>query len=149
MLIKVLPNKVVEPKLWEAIKYAVVQTDAVEKEHRHAYLNNLLHELLCGKAFCFVHIGEEDRRIKALLIAKVVINDVYETQTFRVGIAYAFSHSSPAEWDDIVKTIKKIATSNKCSKISFVTNNFKILEIGIRNGFVEKSREYVFDLGGY
>lgn len=145
MLIRVLPNKI--PAIWETIKYAAVHVDAVDEAYRSVYLNNLLHDLLCGKAQCIAHISEAEGKIINILITREIIDDTCGQKHLVVGLAYAFERSQPEDWDRIIDVLKEIAAADNCSKVSFVTNNPKVLEIGSRNGFVELHRKYVYSLG--
>jgi len=149
MLIRVLPNKVVEPKLWEAIKYAAVQVDAVEENHRQAYLNNLLYGLLCGDMQCFLYMDDKLNKIKTVIITKIVTNEVYQKKIFCIGLAYAFEHIQSASWDKLMETLKKVAISEECSEMSLLTDNPKAAEIGIRSGYIKTWCEYNFSLGGF
>ena len=59
MIIKVLQSKV--PKIWDAIKLAIVNVNEMDEEKTTYYLNKVLHNLLSGKANCFLIVSDSNK----------------------------------------------------------------------------------------
>lgn len=146
MLIRIFASQI--PSHWEAIKYAAVKVDEVDAEYRPAYLNQLLHDLLCSKAHCFIRTDAEKTKIKAVIIVSVEINKIRMSKHLLLKLYYAFEKSSKFEWSENMVVAKEFALQEGCVGIAFTSRNPKIIELGVASGFVEVHKRYYIGIGG-
>lgn len=147
MLIRVLSHQV--PKVWEVIKYALVNTSSYEGEVLDKYLNSMLRQLLAGYTIC---VTELDADGNAALIA-IIREGVDEWSGDKIAYfdcLYSFSPASNDIWKMRFDEFKKYLINRKISKIVAYSSNSRIFEVCGYLGFVERNRVFEYDGGlGY
>lgn len=144
MVIRILPVQV--PQLWEAIKFACVQADEVNKEDMPSYFNELLHALLSDKAQCFLRLGD-DRTLLLLMITRIMIDKITGRKSLFVQALYSWKNVEDKEWQDDYRFIREFAKQEQCKRISFESRNPRVWQLAEVLGFRENLRRFVFDLG--
>jgi hypothetical protein len=145
MIVKLLPRQI--PVFWEAIKYAAINADEVDEEHRGAYLNELLHSLLGNKCLCFIKLDDE-RRLQTLLLVKFIVDTVSGEKSLFLLPIFSWKQLKPRDWEEDAVVVKEFAKHEGCKYISFESRNPKVWQLGESLGFQEISRQFKLDLGG-
>jgi hypothetical protein len=143
MAIQLTPDQI--PMFWEAIKYASINADQVEKDYRERYLNRLLYQLLSGKAQCFIRLGK-DRRLEAIAITKITIDEIRDEKSLFIGCLYSFKKVSTSYWKDDFESLKKLAKKNDCKFISCWIVNEKVSELAKIIGMEERFKSYILEV---
>ena len=144
MIIKVLQSKV--PKIWDAIKLAIVNVNELDEEKTTYYLNKVLHNLLSGKANCFLIVSDSNK-IKLIIITKIIVNDITVGRKLFVQLGYGYESSTQEEWNEGFDFVKQYARAEQCDGIQFKTRNPKVHKIGSMLGAKELYRYYEIKLG--
>lgn len=139
MAIQLTPDQI--PRFWEAIKWASVNSDYVEVEHRQTYLNHLLYLLLSGKAQCFVRLDEE-RKLKAIAITKVVVDEMTGKKGLLIRNVYSFQSHPTNEWIDDLNDLVKLAKKQDCSSIYAWSNNPQVERLAKSVNLKELTKSY-------
>jgi hypothetical protein len=145
MIIPVIPKRI--PKIWETIKFAATQADGIERG-LEAYLNDMLHALLSNKAQCFVRTNEKQTEIKAVIVTRLLFDKFTQEKYLLLQSYYAFEAASDQDWLENMEFAIDFSKKEKCSYISFTSNNERILELANLYGFKERNRKLDFRLGG-
>lgn len=144
MLIRLLSTQI--PRFWEVIKFAATKADRVSQENLYPYLNSLLHDLLSSRAQCFIRL-DESRILISVMITKVFVNKISNKKYLSIECLYSFKPIDNQEWVNTTDVLKKLAKSEECEYISFVSSNKRVWEIGEIGGFRELSREFIMNIG--
>lgn len=143
MVIKLTPSQI--PKLWEAIKYAVVHVNNLSDRDSPLYLCRLLHALLSSKAQCFVRINE-DRELLAICITKIIGDEITGEKSIFMECLYSFESASIDTWRQDKEIIMKFAKKEKCSKITAYSSNPRLFDIVEKLGFSERYRCFIMEV---
>jgi len=127
MIIRLTPSQV--PEYWELIKFGISEVESRSEEDLPFYFTHALYELLSGKAQCYFILEDETRIIKALLINRILSNQITGKLTLYTEYLYAFRRSDPEEYTNIVKLGCEFARNNNCEMYEFDSSNPKIWEI--------------------
>jgi len=150
MIIKVLPNRISHkhPELWELIKFAATSADGIKPEENQAYLNELLHALLCERAQCFLKTNKEQTIVKAVIITRLSRNKITEEKFLLLQCYYSFEKSTEKDWAENMAYAMEFAKQEGCSFISFESNNSRIIKLAEFFGFRERNRCLDYRFGG-
>lgn len=143
MTIKLLPDQV--PKLWNAIKFAAATIDRVSQEHLPNYLNKLLAELLSEKAQCFIRM-DETRHLLAIAITKISIDNVSGDRILTISCVYSFQKAALTDWNDDRELLRSFAIKSGCKRIVTCSNNQRVFDLALSNGFTEQYRCYALEV---
>jgi len=138
--IRLLPAQIT--KFWEIIKFAATKADRVEQENLPYYLNELLHSLLSDRAQCFIRL-DENRILISVMITKIMIDKISNKKYLSIECLYSFKPVNNQAWIETTDVLKKLAKSEKCEHISFVSKNKRVWQIGEISGFRELNREFI------
>lgn len=130
---------------WEVIKYVVKYSGRFSEDGLKACFNDLLYDLLNGKAQCFVKINDK-REIKALLVTRILYDKDYQVKYLHLNGMFAWEPSTPDEWKVVAKTVQDFAVKEGCAYVSFDTNVEKIANAGIANGWKLAYSTFVYSL---
>jgi hypothetical protein len=139
MSVKLLPYQI--PKLWNEIKFAFSTVNGISDGR---VLNKLLLNLLNDKAQCFVRT-DDNLQLMALMTSEIIIDGIDE-KCFVVTCLYSFKSTNQNQWSEDIEFIKRFAKAVGCKKITFQTNNPRISELGLSNGFKEDYRSYSIEV---
>lgn len=145
MIIRILPSQV--PQLWEAIKFACVQADEVNKEDMPSYFNELLHTLLSDKAQCFVRLGD-DRTLLMLAITRILVDKITGKKSLFIQGLYSWKSVEDGEWQEDFKFVREFAKHEQCKRISFESRNDRVWKIAGILGFKENLRKFTLNMEG-
>lgn len=144
-IIQVLPTQI--PTVWEQIKFAATKADEVDTKNLQQYLTKLLHELLNGKAQCFIRI-DDNRNLLALLITNLSCDKITGETFLYLKCIYSFQLANDETWARDMRFVVRFAKKEGCSYISFDSRHQRIYEINEKLGFKETSRSYRIGIGG-
>jgi hypothetical protein len=145
MVIKLLSSQI--PMFWEAIKFAAISADEIDKENWGVYLNKLLHSLLNDRSQCFVRLDNE-RRLLALLVTRFSIDRITNEKSLFIQALYSWKRTENKEWEEVLMFVRKFAENEKCKYISFESRNPRIWQLTAVFGFKEELRSFKLSLGG-
>ena len=143
MFIRLTPDQV--PRLWDAIKFAVLQIDDISKKNQALYLNRLLHALLSGKAWCIVRISE-DRELLGIGILRILDDDITGESAIFIECIYSFARTPINIWKEVLALTIKYAKKEKCSKITTYSSNPRVFKIAKELGFDERYRYFEMEI---
>lgn len=126
MAIKLTSDQI--PTFWEAIKFASVNADSIDKQYVGRYLNRLLYQLLSGKAQCFVRL-DEHRQLQALAIAKINEDEITDEKSLFIACLYSFEKVDVRFWQDDIRLLKKYAEKKGCTTITCWTISDKVAQL--------------------
>lgn len=144
MVIKLLPTQI--PVFWETIKFGCKNADIVQPKNYQVYFNELLHALLSDKAQCFIRLDEE-RKLLALLVTRIVVHKVTGEKSLLLQSAYSFKIVSQEIWRKDFKALLEVAKKTGCKSITFDASNMLIANRGLDVGFKEVTRSYEYIIG--
>ena len=152
MLIKLIstaqknqPSQIV--LFWDLIKYSCKNADIVQPQNYQVYFNELLHALLSDKAQCFVRLNE-DRKIIAILITRILGNKITGEKSFLLQSMYSFKVVPQEIWEKNFNILLKFAIKKGCKRITFNTSNKIIADRCCSFGCKEITRTYEYNIGG-
>lgn len=126
------------PQMWESIKYSAVSASYVEEEFRERFLNRLLYQLLSSKAQCFVRF-DEDRKLQAIALTKVEIDEIRDERSLFVMSLYSFVKVDDNTWKSDIEVLKRYAKKLRCKFITAWATSEKasnlVTMIGMRKRF--------------
>lgn len=137
MFIRVQSNQV--PLVWDSIKYAATNADRVNPKDLPAYLLNILYELLCDRAQCFVRYGE-DKILTGLVITKIMTDEMTKDKSLSIYSLYSFQSQDDGSWINDLKVVEKFAKNVGCKRILAYSNNPRVFELSQAIGFEERYR---------
>lgn len=143
MVIKLTPDQV--PRLWEAIKYAVIHVNNISDKDCSLYLQRLLHALLSSKAQCFVRMSE-DRELLAICITKIIGDEITGEKSIFISCLYSFESSSMDTWRKDKEIIIKFAKKEGCSKVTTYSSNPGIFNLAEKLGLSERYRCFIMEV---
>jgi len=132
---------------WDAIKYACIQADEIDKKDQASYFNELLQALLSDKAQCFV-ILDEQRILHGIAITRIVIDKVRDKKEVFLQIFYSMRTVNDEETKKYFKILLDLAKKTDCTNIVFSSRNQKIWYMANLVGCKETNRNFTFELGG-
>jgi len=148
MIIKLTPHQI--PEYWEVIKYGVASAERRTKEDLPYYLNQVLYELLSGKAQCYFVLEKETKIIKALIVNRIVKNLINGKSILYGEYLYAFQSSNIKEYVNLVKLSCEFAKQNGCETFEFYSSNptiWKIVEqTTLKFNLTNVERKYVVEV---
>ena len=133
------------PMFWEAIKFAVVQADEVEKDDVPAYLIILLNDLLSDKGQCFVRL-DSDRKLLGILVTKITADKFSGAKTLLLQALYSWKAVEGKEWEHDYPIVKEFAKHLKCKYITFESRYPRVWQLGKSVGFEEGLRSYTYKM---
>jgi hypothetical protein len=145
MPIMLMPDQV--PAFWEAIKYSVVSSNNIEKEHISNYLNRLLYTLLSGKSQCFARLDKE-RRLEAIAITNLATDAISDEKVLFVSCLYSFKKSPLEAWIEGMDLLKSFATEQNCKAITCRVVNEKAADLCKSLGMRHRSESLILNIGG-
>lgn len=145
MPLMLTPDQV--PSLWEAIKFSVVNSNNIEKEHVSNYLNRLLYNLLSGKSQCFVRLDKE-RKLEAIAITSISTDAISDEKVLFVSCLYSFRKSPIEEWLEGIEFMKTFAIEQDCRAITCRVVNEKAAELCKSLGMRHRSESLILNIGG-
>ena len=140
MRLRLLPKQV--PFFWDAIKFASVQADEVDKVDMPAYLLELLHALLSDKAQCFVRL-DENRTLVALLITRVLLDKITSEKYLSIQILYSWKTSGIRNREEDYIFVRQFAETEGCCYVSAATRQEAVYSLATQLGFKERLRTYI------
>lgn len=143
MITRVLPNNI--PKIWEVIKFTTSKTSGLEGNELQLYHIDLLHNLLNNKSQCFVRF-DEDRKITAVEISRIVSDEITKEKTLFLESLYSFVSVSVDEWQSNIDFIRKFAEKQECKKITTYTRISRVYDIVESIGFKERFRCFAMEV---
>ena len=143
MFIRLTPEQI--PRLWEAIKFAVLQIDDINKGDQALYLNRLLHALLSGKAWCIVRM-DEDRKLLGIGILRIIDDDITGESAIFIECIYSFARTPIDIWKEVLDLTIKYAKKEKCNKITTYSANPRVFDIAKELGFDERYRYFEMEV---
>jgi len=138
--VKLLPSQV--PSMWDAIKFASRKAHVTVEEELPKYLNKLLHDLLSGKAQCFVRLSDE-RRLMAMSVTRIILDEYTGDKLLHVDSLYAFESGDKEQWISDVKYGAKFAKAVGCNRIATCSTNDQASRLAELVGFKERYRYFV------
>lgn len=142
MFIQLLPRDI--PRYWELIKVAATAADEVEKSAIPAYLRNLLMELLCEKAQCWVRV--DDKEIALIYITRVLYNPQRDEKYLHIQVAYSWKRLPEELWNRDLQTLVRFAKREDCKYVGCMSRNPRIWEVVNNAGFSEATRVFAYRL---
>jgi len=143
MIIRLLATQI--SRHWDVIKYALQQVERLGVDDSARRFNHVFASLLSDKSQCFLkHI---DNEIQAVMITEIIENSIDKKRTNKVRLLYAFKPFTMDEWDELLKVLRKLAISEKCSTIMFETKHPKILTMAENRGFTNAFTTMVYAIG--
>ncbi len=143
MRIKLIPSQI--PQFWEVIKYASRKTRGTQSENQSSYFTSLLEDLLTEHAQCFVRLGEE-RKLEAILITKVSIDQTSMKKSLFIDCLYSFRPVSETVWKTDLEFVKQFAIKQKCISITTQSMIPRVFELVLGLGFKEGLRIFELNL---
>lgn len=144
MFVKLLPNQI--PSVWEQIKFTVTKASDLSGDSLRRYLNVLLHSLLNSKSCCFVR-ANSDRKLLAIIIVKIVIEEYTGDKSLLIENLYSFQSVDWSEWLDNFNTVKQLAVKENCKRIIAHSRNPAVFDLATRLGFEETERSFSLYIG--
>ena len=139
MILKLLPNQI--PMVWNYVKYAYHRVFNIDGNDLVIITNELLHSLLSERSQCFVKLDNE-RKVNAIIITKVVVDKYTGTKQFLLEVVYAFQNTTISErFDDLDYFISQARKVN-CSEITAYVNSSRVYNLMDKLGWVETGRSY-------
>jgi len=135
------------PMFWEAIKYACIEADEVDKKDYANYFNDLLQALLSDKAQCFV-ILDKDRILHGVAITKIVTDKILLKKELTLQVLYSMRPVSDAELFRNLKILRDLAIQEGCFAVTFQSRNPRIWEMAKISGCTERNRSFIYEVGG-
>ena len=132
---------------WDAIKYACIQADEVDKKDLASYFNELLQSLLSDKAQCFV-ILDEQRILHGIAITRIVLDKVRSKKEVLLQSFYSMRTVNDTETKKYFSILFELAKKENCTGITFSSRNQKIWYMANLVGCKETNRNFTFELGG-
>jgi hypothetical protein len=133
------------PKFWEAIKYAVANSDMISGEDVGSMSNHILYLLLSGKASCMVRISD-DRMLQAVFILQILEDLISGKRTLFIRNLYSFSKVDDQIWAKDLDEVVRYAKSVGCKTITCMSNNEKVFRICEALNFNERFRSFVMEV---
>ena len=134
------------PKYWEAIKYAVVQVNAVEEKDRERYLNKLLYLLLSSKAQCFFRLDEK-RQLQSIGISRLTVDEITEKKSLNLECLYSFAKVDfKTVWLDDFRTVYEFAKNNNCDFITTTSSSEKLIWMAREAGLQIRSTNLIMEV---
>ena len=143
MFIRLTPEQI--PRLWDAIKFAILQIDDISKGDQVLYLTRLLHALLSGKAWCIVRM-DEDRKLLGIGILRIIDDDITGESSIFIECIYSFVRTPTDIWKEVLDLTIKYAKKEKCIKVTTYSSNPRIFDIAKELGFDERYRYFEMEI---
>lgn len=144
MIYKLLAIQIVS--FWDAIKYAVVQTDEVSEKNIPKYFNELLQALLSDKAQCFVTLNES-KILQGVCITRIVINKVQLERELHIQSVYSIELMNDRELQECFGFIVQFAKKEGCSRVTYDSRNPQVWQISKVLNCTECYRSFALELG--
>lgn len=129
------------PIFWDAIKFSMWQVGNTTEEYKEVYFNELLYLLMSSKAQCFVRLDSE-RKLQALAVTKIVVNDSTGEKSLFINCLYGFKSSLKEDWLGDFDKLVNFAKRNNCKSITALMNNEKAMMLAESLGFKCTSKNY-------
>ncbi len=142
MMLQLTPPQVSE--FWDAIKYALVQTNRVPDDQVTEYTNKALEGFLSGKYQCWViyELVEGGKQIHALGITTIIKDRLLGYDYLYMDTMYGYR----AMTDDLIQSslggLADFARSCGCKKLVSHIDNKRIEYMAVTTGFKEVSRVF-------
>jgi len=129
MLTKLLPEQV--SKYWDIIRYAIEQSLPPVAGEGPDKMKKILMSLLSSKSQCWISsdINEESRILEAVLVTRILYDDVSDTKNLLIYCLYGYEHIKQSSYSSGVSTLVKYAESKGCDRIIAYTNFPRVIEM--------------------
>jgi len=145
MHIKVMPSQI--PRVWEAVKFAVVQLDEIPNEQMQQYCVWMLHQLLSEKAQCWVTLND-DRMLLNVSITRIADNAFTGQRELHLQCLYAFQGLTDQTITEALTLYRAFARKSGCVVIAGSSRHHRARELMERHGFQKQYHTYTLDIGG-
>ena len=135
------------PMFWDAIKFACVKSDEVDEKNYSAYFNELLHALLSDKAQCFVML-DTGKILHSIAISRITTNPILGRKELLLQCVYSMHTMNTEELMRNLKVLVDLAKKEKCNAVTFNSRNPRVWEMAKLSGCKERTRNFVYELGG-
>jgi hypothetical protein len=135
------------PRFWEAIKFAVVNSEMIEEKYRGKFLNRLLYLLLSSKVQCFVRLNDA-RKLQMIGLTSVQVDELRDENTLFAYALYSFEKVSNEVWIEDLETLKDWAKVSKCKSLTAWTNNEKAITLFNMLGWKKRFDIFILDILG-
>ncbi len=132
---------------WNAIKFACVQADEVDKESMADYFNELLQALLSDKAQVFI-VLDSKRILHTIAVTRIVFNKVTLRKELYIQCLYSMTPMDNTAAIKYFTFAAEFAKRQECKFVVFNSRNPRIWELAELNGCKEQYRSYALNLGG-
>lgn len=144
MIIRLTPPQIAEH--WSTVKHALINGDFILPDQRQKALNQILQELLCGKAQCFFRLDPKTREVLTVIVTKLLFSERSEEKFLYNHCVFAFKRASPEEWQIIWDFLTAFAKAEDCKFYQLDTGNPKMQQImkglNVRESYVT----YIVDI---
>ena len=145
MLIKVLPTQI--PLVWEHIKYAIVQVNEIPPEHLTTSLITVLHDLLSGKAQCWITMNEA-HVILNVSVTRVEYNNLSGEHSLHWLFLYAYQGMTDHICRTIITAFQQHAKHLRCTRVTGVSRNPRACTLMEQHGFTPEYRTFFIPVEG-
>lgn len=118
MLVILLPEQV--PTHWDEIRYYIEASMPVHKQHRYDMKKILMHIL--GGVLLVSFLTDRNGIIVAVFTLDIVRDERTGVNNLEILTGYSLRVLTPEEIDDMMRTLKPLAVSKRCSNILFYTD---------------------------
>ena len=145
-MIRLLPNQIAIPKIWDIIKFVSTETNEIQEKDIQRYYNDLLIKLLNNKMQCFVCLSEQ-RKIKTIILTEMQADNIRQIKLLSVKCIYTFEVMTDNNRHDIFKSIHEFAKKTGCSIISLAAGNKQMCDFAKGRNFRETKRIFEVKTG--
>ena len=145
MIVRLISLQV--PRFWDVIKYALQQTEVLAIGTEANKFNEIFASLLSDKAQCFLKYGE-DGGIQGVMVTEIHEDKYSKEKSVKIRSLYAYKVLPKGEWREDFELVKKLAISEKCTRVFFDSRNPRVLQVGREVGFKEVHTTMEIPIGG-
>jgi len=145
MHIRVLPPNI--PKVWEAVKYAVVQLDEIPNEQLPDYFVWLLQQLLSEKAQCWITLNE-DRVLLNVSITRITTHPFTKEKVLHIQCLYAFQGLTDTTVAEALSLYKEFAKSVGCRTVTGASRHPRACTLMEKHHFQPEYKTYTLAAEG-
>ncbi|RLB67347.1 MAG: hypothetical protein DRH04_08120 [Deltaproteobacteria bacterium] len=145
-MIRILPNQIATPKIWNIIKFVSTETNEIQGKDIQRYCNDLLRKLLNNKMQCFFCLSDE-RKIRTVILTEMQADNIRQIKLLFVRCIYTFEVMTDNNRHDIFKSVHEFAKKTGCSIISLVAGNKQMCDFAKECNFRETKRIFEVKTG--
>lgn len=117
--------------MWDAIKHAAIAANEILPAQSDKFLNNLLGNLLGGKAQAWVSFDgpPEDRVIHGVAVTCIIQDPLFEIPFLLVHSIYSFNTIHVEHFHEAMSAFEQYGKTQGCSKLVAMTTNERLLKL--------------------